>query len=777
MYGLAPPEAKKTFTSKTALEDAVSHIIADIFAKDLDIIRKAEELCSKYSATLVTARKSKRGKKGEQSSGGSLPNTMSIDFDENENADYAECVQNSHSFMNDTSNNFKKDDLVTFKNYLNFSRPVTSILAHQVLAINRANERGVITVKIHLSPQVQHNCATFVSQKYFPTTNRIHWDFVMSAFNDAWKRLIDPHLVRSIRTKLTTSAQDASLEVFSENLRRLLMTAPLRIPVSSSDSTVKSDNDIGMISSASGAPGDRLPVIGLDPGWRNGCKWAACDPHGNVLSTGILWPPHTLSAIPPKKLSMQNEPMSNNGLGALTAAMQRHQIETIALGNGQGSRQTGSWLAHLIEIQHFKPLNVRYAVVSECGASYYSASNLACTELPDLNVSFRGAVSIARRLQDPLAELVKVEPKHLGVGMYQHDIPVNQLTSAVHNVMEECISFVGVDLNAAPLHILSRVAGLSEMKAKAILTYRSQIGPFRSRADLLKVKGIGQATFAQCAGFVRVKPTYSTTTLDGTKDVEMISISSGDDDGDDLTCDTKITNISTGSTKRKHISNEFNKKRKKPRIMEVTVTDQSDVNCFNPLDQTAVHPDSYEVAASIISLLQLNLTDVGSVKMRAAATQFMISEDRDKRLEQFCSKTVGLDTLRDIIVALTRPLDFDERQDCFTPLFHSTVMKISDLRKGMQVKGRVENVTTFGAFCDIGVEENAYIPRHAYPRNCPTSNLKITNDTSAGIGVSDGGNIHHKMFTLRLGDRIKAIVSSVDIKYKRVALDKVSVMT
>ncbi|CAH8578988.1 unnamed protein product [Schistosoma intercalatum] len=150
---------------------------------------------------------------------------------------------------------------------------------------------------------------------------------------------------------------------------------------------------------------------------------------------------------------------------------------------------------------------------------------------------------------------------------------------------------------------------------------------------------------------------------------------------------------------------------------------------------------------------------------------------RDKRLEQFCSKTVGLDTLRDIIVALTRPLDFDERQDCFTPLFHSTVMKISDLRKGMQVKGRVENVTTFGAFCDIGVEENAYIPRHAYPRNCPTSNLKITNDTSAGIGVSDGGNIHHKMFTLRLGDRIKAIVSSVDIKYKRVALDKVSVMT
>ncbi|CAH8619804.1 unnamed protein product [Schistosoma rodhaini] len=302
---------------------------------------------------------------------------------------------------------------------------------------------------------------------------------------------------------------------------------------------------------------------------------------------------------------------------------------------------------------------------------------------------------------------------------------------------------------------------------------------FRLSSFTFKLNCIGQATFAQCAGFVRVKPTYSTTTLDGTKDVEMISISSGDDnDGDDLTCDTQITNIFTGSTKRKHISNESNKKCKKRRIMDVTVTDQSDVNCFNPLDQTAVHPDSYEVAANIISLLQLNLTDVGSMKMRTAATQFMISEDRDKRLEQFCSKTVGLDTLRDILVALTRPLDFDERQDCFTPLFHSTVMKISDLRKGMQVKGRVENVTTFGAFCDIGVEENAYIPRHEYPRNCSTSNLKITSGTSTtGIGVSDGGDIHHKMFTLRLGDRIKATVSSVDIKYKRVALHKVFVMT
>ncbi|CAH8861106.1 unnamed protein product [Trichobilharzia szidati] len=717
IYCRATSEAKTTFQSKSALEDAVRHIIADIFAKDLDIIRKAEELCSRYPATLITSQKLKRDKQASSKSS-SYPQPMLIDTDgenninNNNNKDFIdgddECSlngQNSSMNPNNNNNNHKpKDDLITFKNYLNFSRSVSSILAHQVLAINRASERGVITVKINLSPQVQQQCTTFVSQKYLSTVNRGHWDYVMQAFDDAWKRLIDPHLVRSIRAKLSTAAQDSSLEVFTENLRRMLMTAPLRIPTTvNQTTTTKYEDELGMISSASGAPGDRLPVVGLDPGWRNGCKWAACDPHGNVLATGILWPPHTYSAIPMKQLNAHNGPRENNGLGALTAVMQRNHIETVALGNGQGSRQTGSWLSHLIQIGHFKPLNIRYAVVSESGASYYSASELASKELPNLDVSFRGAVSIARRLQDPLAELVKLEPKHLGVGMYQHDIPERRLVGAVHDLMEECISFVGVDLNAAPLHILSHVAGLSEAKAKAILAYRCQVGPFRSRADLLKVKGIGQSTFAQCAGFVRVKPTYSTTTLDGTND--------------DIDDRDNYGGVGVG-VKRKRGAESIGKRvSKKPRLKSSSVNnDQSDVNSFNPLDQTAVHPDTYDIATNIISMLHCQLTDVGSATLRAAATQFMLSADRDKRLESFCTKTVGLDTLRDIVEALTRPLDFDERQDCFTPLFHSSVMKISDLRKGMQVSGRIENVTTFGAFCDIGVEENAYIPRHAYPR-------------------------------------------------------------
>ncbi|CAH8571693.1 unnamed protein product [Heterobilharzia americana] len=674
--------SQKVFQSKAALEDAVCHIIADIFAKDLDIIRKAEELCLKFPAILVTSKKSKRDKT-HSSESRSCPQSMLIDGeDDHENFEVGGCAHNGNTSAK--TNDKLKDDLVTFKNYLNFSRSVSSILAHQVLAINRASERGVITVKVNLSSQVQQQCGTFVSQKYFSAVNRIHWDYVMLAFNDAWKRLIDPHLVRSIRAKLTTSAQDASLEVFTENLRRLLMTAPLRNSTSFGESTVKDECDTGMISSASGAPGDRLPVVGLDPGWRNGCKWAACDPHGNVLATG-----------------------------ALTAVMQRHQIETVALGNGQGSRQTGCWLAHLIQIEHFKPLNIRYAVVSESGASYYSASKMACTELPDLDVSFRGAVSIARRLQDPLAELVKLEPKHLGV------------------------------------------AGLSEARAKSILAYRAQIGPFRCRADLLKVKGIGQATYAQCAGFVRVKPTYSAVTLDGTND----------DCDDELACDVKIlgvTSVSTGGVKRKLSVDESNVKRKKPRL-KIQTTDQFDVNCFNPLDQTAVHPDSYEVGTKIISLLGFRLTDVGSASLRAAATQFMLSADSKLHV-------LSLLLLNNLYhYALSRPLDFDERQDCFTPLFHSFVMKISDLRKGMQVKGRVENVTTFGAFCDIGVEENAYIPRHAYPQSCQMSKQPVGSAPKVNNGTQN-------MFTLRLGDRVKATVASVDVKYHRISLDRVTVI-
>ncbi|VDQ05898.1 unnamed protein product, partial [Trichobilharzia regenti] len=244
-----------------------------------------------------------------------------------------------------------------------------------------------------------------------------------------------------------------------------------------------------------------------------------------------------------------------------------HSIETVALGNGQGSRETGSWLSYLIKTDHFKPLKIRFAVVSESGASYYSASELACKELPNLDVTFRGAVSIARRLQDPLAEMVKLDPKHLGVGMYQHDIPERRLIGALRDVMEECISFVGVDLNAAPLHILSHVAG------------------------------IGKPTFAQCAGFVRVKPAYSATTLDGTKDVEVISDEDVDDRDDNNNSNNNYGGVGVG-VKHKRGAESIREHVSKKSCLKSSSTNnaQSGVNCFNPLDQTAVHPDTYGIA-------------------------------------------------------------------------------------------------------------------------------------------------------------------------------------
>ncbi|TGZ59248.1 hypothetical protein CRM22_009182 [Opisthorchis felineus] len=737
LFRTAPPEALKAFGS--SLQEAVCHVIADVFAKDLELVRHAEMLCIRHPPTMYTTRKQCRAKQGSKKNKRKPGSLELMDVDSDDSA--MDTEENSNTTQRQ---NFTKDDLVTFKNYLQFSRITTKLHAHQILAINRAADRGVITVRIVLPPVVQIQSREFMVRKYFHSIHRGNMDLVHSSFSDAWKRLIEPHLIRGIRSKLTAQAQDTSLDVFSENLRRRLMTAPLRAPTTPIGGVSHAgDPGDGVISSSSAAPGDRLPVVGLDPGWRHGCKWAACDPHGDVISTGIVWPPTTgQTDLAGQRGARGTHRQADNGLANLTATMQRNNIQTIALGNGQGSRQTGRWLAELITMGHFRPLSVRFAVVSEAGASWYSASELATSELPNLDVSLRGAVSIARRLQDPLSELVKVEPKHLGVGMYQHDLPEKRLVSAVNALMEECISFVGVDLNAAPLHILSRISGLSEAKARAIGEYRSQVGAFRTRTELLKVKGIGPTTFAQCAGFVRIRPTYSTVKLDGSKDVDMISISSDDDHSDLPVC--------PGSKRKRPTLNTSKRKQKQPRTFPEVVS-------FNPLDQTAVHPDTYDIARNIIDSLGFELPDVGTVPLRQKASALFKASDRDERLKHFCVDNFGLDTVRDIVEALSRPLDFDEREDHFLPLFHSSAMSLTDLKPGMRVSGRVENVTTFGAFCDIGVHQDAYIPRHLYPR-------------PKQAATDDG------LFTLRLGDRISAVVGQVQVAQGRITLDQVTVL-
>ncbi|VDD78476.1 unnamed protein product [Mesocestoides corti] len=445
------------------------------------------------------------------------------------------------------------------------------------------------------------------------------------------------------------------------------------------------------------------------------------------------------------------------------------------MGNGQGCRQTERWLAEAVEAGVFFPLVIRYTIVSEAGASIYSASPLADTELPDLDVSVRGAVSIARRLQDPLAEMVKIEPRHLGVGMYQHDLPHKRLEEVVNEVMEECISFVGVDVNTAQQHVLARVAGLSQAKAKEIINYRTKHGRFRCRNELNKVKGIGPATYAQCAGFLRVKPVFCPTRMDASRDVDFISLCTEDEDGAD---DIEMEVICSGKRCRL-VSAEPGAPLKKLRHTSPSTTTTDDAY-FNPLDQTAIHPASYGVATALVEHLRHEISDVGCMPLRNKAKALFASPNRDAVLAAFTTEEFGLETVRDILDALCRPLDFDERESQFVPLFRSSVISISNLRKDLQVTGRVENVTTFGAFVDIGVEENAFIPIQKFPRQTGMRRLLATSGVAVGgifaaNRISGGGEgVMH--LPLHLGDRIQATIESFCAHTKRISLTDVELL-
>ncbi|KAL7062270.1 hypothetical protein AAHC03_0643 [Spirometra sp. Aus1] len=713
----------------------VSHIIAGIVAKDLNVLRLAEEICARQPPVLETT---------------GCPAS--------EPALFAKSARSKAK--RPTPPDFAKN-LKKFEKYFNFSRRIDHMAPHQILAINRAEEKKFIRVKLNFPQCLFCELRSLVATLYLSSVHPSHHKFVMDSFEDSWKRLLLPHITRKVRSKFTSLAHDLSLSVFSDNLRRLLMSAPLRCaplpPAGAAATTTTTTKRVSsptrldctsapdVISAVLGSPGDRLPVVGLDPGWRHGCKWAACDPLGTVLQAGVLHITSTSGACPDSEMQL------------FARTMKSHGINTIGLGNGQACRQTERWLAQAVANGLFAPLRVRYTIVSECGASVYSASPLADRELPTLDVSLRGAVSIARRLQDPLAELVKIEPQHLGVGMYQHDLPPKRLAEAVNELMEECISFVGVDVNTAQQHVLARVAGLSDSKAKAIITYRSTNGRIRCRQELLRIKGIGQSTFSQCAGFLRVRPNYSNVPMDSSKDVEFISLCSDDDVEMEVISGKRRLRLISGTPAGPV-------KRKRGRA-----TDSNELT-FNPLDQTAIHPDSYDLATSLIRYLGYEISDVGCSTLRNAALVLYNSPNRDCTLAQFQTSEFGIETTRDILEALCRPLDFDERQDRFGPLFRSSITSMADLRPGLQVTGRVENVTTFGAFVDIGLEESAFLPLGAFPR-ADRGSKSAQHLSSSFVGQTDVTRM-----TLHLGDRVKATVSSIDVKWGRVALSQVSLL-
>lgn len=520
------------------------------------------------------------------------------------------------------SNAVKEEESV-YEQYYNFSNPIKSIQNHQILAINRAEKEGFIKSGISFDSEVgvEYLCHKLING------NKIYEEFLKTAIKDSYDRLLFPAVERAIRTELTDEASIGAIHNFSFNLKNLLMQAPVKGHV----------------------------TMGLDPGYKNGCKVAVVDSNGKVLDTTVVFPTF-------------GEKGKNDSIVKLSALIKKHNVDHIAIGNGTASRETELMAAEMIS-KISKP--VSYAMVNEAGASVYSASKLAADEFPDYDVNLRSAISIARRLQDPLAELVKIDPKSIGVGQYQHDMPQKDLSEALGNVVEDCVNSVGVDLNTASPSLLSYISGLTATIGKNIVKYREENGSFSSRQELLKVKGIGPKAFEQCAGFMRVPESR------------------------------------------------------------------------NVLDNSSVHPESYEAAENLLKACGLTLEDVNSTKIMLLP--LLIKQVGEEKLAKKVG--IGVPTLRDIINELQKP-GRDPRDELPQPILRSDVLKLEDIKAGMELSGTVRNVIDFGAFVDIGVHEDGLVH----------------------ISQISNKFIKHPSEVLSVGDIVKVKVLDVDLKKKRISL-------
>jgi len=479
------------------------------------------------------------------------------------------------------------DDKVesVYEMYYDYKEPVKVIANHRVLAINRGEKEKFLKVKIE-SPD--EDITHILKSKIVTNENAITKEYLTLSIEDGYKRLISPSIEREIRNTLTERAEEQAIKVFGINLKPLLMQAPVKGKV----------------------------VMGFDPAYRTGCKIAVVDETGKLLDYTTVYP-----SAPENKVEETKK--------ELISLINKHGIDIIAIGNGTASRESEMIVADMLKDLDRK---VYYTIVSEAGASVYSASKVANEEYPDINVSIRGAVSIGKRLQDPLAELVKIDPKSVGVGQYQHDINQGRLDETLKGVVEDCVNNVGVDLNTASVSLLSYVSGVASSVAKNIVGYREEKGKFTSRKQLLKVKRLGEATFVQCAGFLRIS------------------------DGD------------------------------------------------NPLDNTGVHPESYDVALRLAKELGFSTDDMKSGKLKQIDS--MINE---KDIIRFAEELqIGIPTLRDIIKELRKP-GRDPRDEAPKPVFRTDVLKMEDLKSDMIMAGTVRNVVDFGAFIDIGVKQDGLV--------------------------------------------------------------------
>ena len=483
----------------------------------------------------------------------------------------------------------KPEEKSSYDMYYDFNESIKRLPSHRILAINRGEKEEFLKVKID-KPEEK---ILDLMERYIIKGHTQFEEYLQNTIQDSWKRLIEPSIDREIRSDLTEKAEEKAIKVFGKNAKQLLLGAPIK----------------------------NLTVIGFDPAYRTGCKIAVIDETGKVLDTTTIYP---------------TEPQNDveNSAKTLLNLIDKYDVNMFAIGNGTASRESEIFVADVIKRAR-EQLNkeVHYAIVSEAGASVYSASKLATEEYPDINVSLRGAISIARRLQDPLAELVKIDPKSIGVGQYQHDVDQKKLSESLTGVVEDAVNKVGVDVNTATPSLLQYISGINKTIANNIVKYRDENGKIKERKELLKVPKLGKAAFEQCAGFIRV--------FDGK----------------------------------------------------------------NPLEVTAVHPESYEIAEKLLDKIGytkeelINKEKLNEIKTKLAEIKL---QETAKELE------VGEMTLKDIIDELSKP-GRDPREEMPKPVLREDVLKFEDLREGQILTGTIRNVTDFGAFVDVGVKHDGLV--------------------------------------------------------------------
>lgn len=516
------------------------------------------------------------------------------------------------------------DGTSVYDMYYDYSEGVKNIAPHRTLAINRGEKENFLKVKLEIDNEKALN---YIINKYVHNENASNKEEIVQAIEDSYKRLIFPSIEREVRNTLTEVAQERAINVFGQNVKSLLLQPPVKGKV----------------------------VIGFDPGFRTGCKVAVVDRNGKFLDYATVYPTEPKNDIDGTKRKLKE-------------FIDKYDVDIIAIGNGTASRESESIISDMIkEIDK----DVQYVIVSEAGASVYSASELANEEHPDLDVSIRGAISIGRRLQDPLAELVKIDPKSIGVGQYQHDLNQKRLEGVLDGVVEDSVNSVGLDLNTASYSLLEHIAGITKTIAKNIIAYREENGDFTSRAQLKKVKRLGPQAFTQCAGFMRIS------------------------------------------------------------------------NAKNPLDNTGVHPESYDTCKKMLELIGYSLEDVKNRNI----------QDIDERVQKIgimeLSKNleVGEITLKDIISEIKKP-GRDPREEGIKPILRTDVLKIEDITEGMILKGTVRNVVDFGAFVDIGIKNDGLVHKSQMSN-------KFVKDP---------------MDVVTVGDVVDVKVIGIDLDKKRVSL-------